>query len=118
MGKVTKAIEFAIFCHKNQKRLTGEDFVCHPLKVATEVANYSSNEDDVIAALLHDTVEDTKVTLCDIHNRFGEKVSKIVEGVSRKNTLQKNIFLNSIKNILEPKNKKNDTNLNELLDKK
>jgi len=84
--KIAKAIKFAEYYHKGQKRLTGEDFVCHPLRVATEILQYTDNQytDVLVGALLHDCVEDTRATIAEVWNLFGKEVAQIVEGLTRK----------------------------------
>lgn len=81
--KLDKAIEFAIKYHESQKRLTGEAFVTHPLRVAIEVAKYTSCEDTVVAAVLHDVCEDTDCTLTRVEREFGIRVMSIVDAVTR-----------------------------------
>ena len=61
-----KAVNFAINAHKGQKRKSGEDYVIHPILVATIVARIAGDKSMVIAGLLHDVVEDTDVTVKEI----------------------------------------------------
>lgn len=79
---IRRALEFMINAHSGQfRKFSGEEYAWHPVGVAKIVRNLKSskNKDKIcIAALLHDTVEDTDVTLCDIQNHFGEMVSSIV----------------------------------------
>jgi (p)ppGpp synthase/HD superfamily hydrolase len=58
--KIKKAVDFAIKAHKNQYRKSGEEYVIHPILVASITSFFSDNEDMIIAALLHDVVEDTE----------------------------------------------------------
>ena len=85
-AKVIKAIEFAREHHMGQKRLSGEDFVCHPLKVAISSLenDLRQNTDIIVASLLHDVVEDTGVKIADIWQTFGLDIAKLVEGLSRR----------------------------------
>lgn len=79
---IRRAVEFMINAHSGQfRKFSGEEYAWHPVGVAKIVRNLKSskNKDKIcIAALLHDTVEDTDVTLVDIQNHFGEMVSSIV----------------------------------------
>lgn len=78
MGIILKALDFATKAHEGQKRkYTGEDYICHPISVANTVSKYIPNNPIAhVIALLHDTVEDTDITLQDIYNEFGYKVMK------------------------------------------
>ena len=78
-----KAGKFALIAHGNQKRkYTGEPYINHCVEVAGIVASVTKDEDVIIAAILHDTVEDTKVEFEDIHREFGGKVVLLVEEVT------------------------------------
>src|SRR3954452_8087365 len=68
---IVDAYEVAAGAHEGQFRKSGEPYVTHPLAVATIVARYGMDETTVVAALLHDAVEDTGVTLADVEMRFG-----------------------------------------------
>lgn len=82
-NKVKKAYLFAKKAHKDQKRkYTGESYVVHPLAVAQTVFAVRGDEEMIIAALLHDTVEDTDVTLLDIVNEFGTNVADLVSDLT------------------------------------
>lgn len=81
MGLIDRALMFARAAHeaKDQRRkYTGEPYIVHPMAVATIVASVPHTDDMVAAALLHDTVEDTHVTLEDIESEFGEEVAELV----------------------------------------
>lgn len=80
---IQKACDFSKEAHKDQKRISGEPYYYHPLEVAYILSEYKLGASTIVAALLHDTVEDTKVTIEDIVNNFGEDVSKLVEGVTK-----------------------------------
>ena len=80
---VKKGLEFAIKAHKGQKRKSGEDYVIHPILVATITSYFSNDEDVIIAALLHDVIEDTPYTKEDIEKEFNEKVAYLVEGLTK-----------------------------------
>lgn len=81
--KIDKAWEFAKISHTDQKRLSGEDFVNHPLEIAQILADWKLDSTSIIAALLHDTIEDGGASKEDILNEFGENVSLLVDGVTK-----------------------------------
>ncbi len=80
---VQKAYDFAENAHKNQKRASGEPYITHCVAVAAILAELKVPPAVVIAGLLHDTVEDTFVTLKDIEQNFGEEITKLVDGVTK-----------------------------------
>jgi len=80
---VEKALDFSIQAHKNQFRKSGEEYVVHPILVSVITAYYSNDEHMVIAALLHDVVEDTATTIDDIQREFGKDVAHIVDGLTK-----------------------------------
>lgn len=80
MDRIQWATVFATQAHSGQKRkYTGEDYIVHPIAVAELVRERGGTEDMIIAALLHDTVEDTEVTVIDIEREFGMVVATWVE---------------------------------------
>ncbi len=82
--KITKAFTFACQAHKGIKRRSGEPYIMHPLAVARIVVNeIGLGSTSICAALLHDVVEDTDYTVEDIQNLFGEKIAKIVDGLTK-----------------------------------
>lgn len=80
---IRQAYYFAEKAHLNQKRLSGEPYVSHCVSVASILAEMHVPPAVVIAGLLHDTVEDTKVSLDDIRSQFGDEVAKLVDGVTK-----------------------------------
>ena len=80
---VEKALTYSIDSHKEQFRKSGEPYVVHPILVATVTAYYSNDEHMVIAALLHDVVEDTAITIEEIDKEFGKDVACIVDGLTK-----------------------------------
>ncbi len=80
---VMRAYRFAEAAHQGQKRASGEPYVSHCLAVAAILAEMQVPPAVVIAGLLHDTVEDTIVTLDDIRKEFGDEVAKLVDGVTK-----------------------------------
>ena len=83
--KIYKAYEYAASLHEGQKRISGEDYIVHPLSVAEEVLNLQLDTDSICAAFLHDTVEDCseKVDLQTLRKEFGADVAEIVDGVTK-----------------------------------
>ncbi len=80
---VTAAYEVARRSHQGQFRKSGEPFITHPLAVAQILADYGLDADTLAAALLHDTVEDTDLTLEDVERQFGPDVARITDGVTK-----------------------------------
>jgi len=80
---VRKAYEFSQEHHSGQTRASGEPYLVHPLSVALILAEMRMDPIAVAAGLLHDSVEDTSVTIVDIRKEFGEQVAHIVEGVTK-----------------------------------
>jgi GTP diphosphokinase / guanosine-3',5'-bis(diphosphate) 3'-diphosphatase len=84
MEKVDKAFVFANSAHDGVRRRSGEPYIVHPIAVASIVAHdLGLGATSVIAAILHDVVEDTDYTVEDIRNMFGENVSRIVDGLTK-----------------------------------
>ena len=80
---ITRAYEVAATAHAEQFRKSGERYINHPVAVARIVAELGLDETTVSAALLHDAVEDTTVTLDDVQREFGEEIAAIVDGVTK-----------------------------------
>ena len=80
---VRKAYEFSQKNHAGQSRASGEPYLVHPLGVALVLAEMKMDAVAIAAGLLHDSVEDTSVTIVDIRKEFGEQVAHIVEGVTK-----------------------------------
>ena len=80
---MSKAFETARTAHSQQIRKSGEGYINHPLAVAKIVADIGLDETTVIAALLHDAVEDTDITVADVERDFGPEVAAIVDGVTK-----------------------------------
>ena len=86
---VDKAFYFAVEAHKDQRRRSGEPYIYHPIEVATIAAHdIGLGRTSIICALLHDVVEDTKYTLDDIREMFGEKVERVVDGLTKFDNLE------------------------------
>src|ERR1700758_4369471 len=80
---VKKAYDYSMKQHSGQSRASGEPYLVHPLEVALVLAEMKMDSVAVAAGLLHDSVEDTSVTIVDIRKEFGEQVAHIVEGVTK-----------------------------------
>lgn len=78
-----KAFELAKQHHSGQKRSSGEPYIIHPIAVAKIVLDYGMDCPSVTAAILHDTVEDTDLTLDDIKSEFGEETASLVDGLTK-----------------------------------
>ncbi|MGM0507559.1 MAG: RelA/SpoT family protein [Fusobacteriota bacterium] len=83
------AYEFAYEAHYEQKRKSGEDYIMHPIAVAKIVCDMKMDTETIIAAILHDVVEDTLIGIEDIELEFGEEVAHIVKGVTKLEKLPK-----------------------------
>ena len=87
---VYKAYHYAFDCHIDQKRRSGEPYITHPVSVACIAANLHLDGPSIIAALLHDVVEDTPATLKEVESKFGKQVAKLVDGLSKLDKLNFN----------------------------
>ena len=85
---IVRAYDVAHQSHDGQFRLTGDPFITHPLAVAQILADYGLDADTIAAALLHDTVEDTDLTLDDVEKAFGPDVARITDGVTKLDRMQ------------------------------
>ena len=88
VGLVKKAHRIADRAHSGQFRKSGEPYISHPLSVALILAELKLDYLCIVAAILHDCIEDTSVTKDDVKNEFGEQVAHIVEGVSKLTNLE------------------------------
>ncbi|MFC1559844.1 RelA/SpoT family protein [Candidatus Margulisiibacteriota bacterium] len=80
---IRKAFEFSKTKHKDQKRHSGDPYITHPLHVAEILADREQDESTIVAALLHDTVEDGVATKEELQKLFGEEIMLLVEGVTK-----------------------------------
>ena len=80
---VTKAYQLAEEAHKDQRRVSGEPYILHPLAVAQILADMKIDTTTITASLLHDVVEDTSYTLDDLKKMFGKEVAFLVDGVTK-----------------------------------
>ena len=83
INTVKAAYRFAEGAHEGQKRLSGEAYITHPLAVAGALAEWRMDARAIVAALLHDVMEDTAVTKIEIAERFGREVADLVDGLSK-----------------------------------
>jgi len=88
LKEIARAFAFAEASHEGQKRKSGEDFITHPVAVTDIIADLRLDTTTLEAALLHDTVEDTDVSLADIEQEFGAEVSRIVDGLTKLDRLE------------------------------
>ena len=82
-AKLKKAISFCESAHVGQFRKTGEPYSNHPINVALICAGWKLDVEGLVAGLLHDTVEDTHITLSDIEDLFGKEVRLIIDGLTK-----------------------------------
>lgn len=82
-AKIKKAVEFAVKYHGIQQRASGVPYYSHPLEVAEIIAEMRLDTDSIVTAILHDTIEDTDLTLEEIDKDFGKDVAKLVDGVTK-----------------------------------
>jgi len=80
---IIDACEFGDIAHIKDKRKSGEPYITHPIAVAEILAGFRLDRDTIIAAILHDTVEDTEVTGEQIEQRYGKVVARLVDGVTK-----------------------------------
>ncbi len=85
---INRAFHVAADAHRSQRRSSGESYINHPLSVAHIVADIGLDEISIAAALLHDAVEDTEITVGDVEAQFGAEVAWIVDGVTKLERIQ------------------------------
>ncbi|MHB9033927.1 MAG: HD domain-containing protein, partial [Anaerolineae bacterium] len=83
VAQISHALDYASKAHGDQLRQSGEPYIIHPIEVAIILTDLHMDVPTIIAGLLHDTVEDTAITLADINLEFGPAVAKLVDGVSK-----------------------------------
>ena len=81
--EIEHAIDIATVAHEGQKRKSGDPYITHPLAVASLLIDWGMDSDSVVAGVLHDTVEDTTLTLPEIETNFGADVALLVDGVTK-----------------------------------
>jgi len=88
LSLLSRAYHFAEEAHRGQKRISGEPYILHPVAVARILAELEMDLETLVAALLHDVVEDTDVTLERIQTEFGAEVALLVDGVTKLSRLE------------------------------
>ncbi len=88
VADIYNATLYGAEAHKGQKRASGEDYIDHPIAVARFLGEMRMDSRTIIAAILHDVVEDTPVTLTQLGEKFGEDVAALVDGVSKVSQLE------------------------------
>jgi guanosine-3',5'-bis(diphosphate) 3'-pyrophosphohydrolase len=88
VDRVREAYEFGAQAHEGQKRLSGEPYIAHPIAVAHILADLHMDAQTIVAAILHDVIEDTPTAKDDLVARFGQEVADLVDGVSKLDHLQ------------------------------
>lgn len=83
MDAIDRAISVATKAHEGQMRSSGEEYVCHPIIVASILVELGMDSETIVAAILHDVVEDTTVKLDEITKQFGSDVAALVDGVTK-----------------------------------
>ncbi len=92
---LTKAYNFALDAHKNQKRDEGVPYVSHPIAVANILTELKLDSATITTGLLHDTIEDTKATYSSVKKEFGKEVADLVDGVTKISVLEEKAVDNS-----------------------
>ncbi len=87
LSKIITSYEFAAKAHEGQKRSSGQPYIIHPLAVSYILLELGMDTDTICAAMLHDVVEDTPVTLDEVKKRFGQDVAMLVDGVTKLNKI-------------------------------
>ena len=85
---VERAYNYAVKAHDGQKRVSGEDYIIHPVEVAKILAELNMDNITIAAGILHDVIEDTKCTYEDCKNLFGEEIAMLVDGVTKLGKLE------------------------------
>ena len=82
-GLIRRAYDYAAHMHRDQKRMSGEPYVIHPLNVSLIIAQLKLDVPSIVTGLLHDVVEDTSTSLAEVQNLFGAEVATLVDGVTK-----------------------------------
>jgi GTP diphosphokinase / guanosine-3',5'-bis(diphosphate) 3'-diphosphatase len=88
VDQVREAYEFGAQAHEGQKRLSGEPYIAHPVAVADLLADLHLDAQTIVAAILHDVIEDTPTAKAEIAEKFGTQVADLVDGVSKLDQIQ------------------------------
>lgn len=80
MELISKAITFAVIAHDGMRRKNGQSpYILHPLEASVIVGTMTDDQEIIASAVLHDVVEDTNISICEIENNFGKRVKELVE---------------------------------------
>ena len=82
---ILKALEFSNVAHNNQKRKSGEPYINHPIEVSKILANIKLDTSSIVSGLLHDTIEDTHISIKEIKTSFGDEIANLVDGLTKIN---------------------------------
>lgn len=98
LARIEAAFQMSSFKHAGQTRKSGAPYVTHPLAVAYILSELSAGPNTLIAALLHDTLEDTQTTYEEIKNQFGDEVAQLVDGVTKIGKISYNVEISQADN--------------------
>ena len=88
VDQIREAYEFGAQAHEGQKRMSGEPYIAHPVAVADLLADLHLDAQTIVAAILHDVIEDTPTAKAEIAEKFGSQVADLVDGVSKLDQIQ------------------------------
>ena len=88
ISEITRAYEFGAKAHEGQTRLSGQPYISHPVAVAQILADMHMDWQAITAAILHDVVEDTDISISDLESQFGAEIAALVDGVSKLDQIQ------------------------------
>ena len=86
--KIKEAYQYALTVHKGMKRLTGDDYITHPIQVASIVNDLNTDATTIIAALLHEVINNGNKEIDEIREKFGDTVATIVDSITKINKLE------------------------------
>ena len=86
--QVVKAYEFGAMAHEGQTRMSGDPYISHPVAVAQTLADMHLDSQTIVAAILHDVIEDTEISMSELEEAFGSEVAALVDGVSKLDQMQ------------------------------
>ena len=92
---LSKAYNFALNAHKNQKRDAGDPYIVHPVAVASILTDLKLDSATITTGLLHDTIEDTSATYKTVEKEFGKEIADLVDGVTKISQLEGKVISNS-----------------------
>src|SRR5690625_7864892 len=88
VATVLRAYDTGALAHEGQKRRSGEDYITHPVEVARILARLRMDHETIVAAILHDTIEDTELKRQDLVDQFGQEVADLGEGGAKLDKMQ------------------------------